>query len=205
MLLYVSIILLAQIIIGLLNHLYNPMNLSWLEYSFFTFYMIFLAVVVDALVATIIRKMPEKWFSFTKKKYQVSEKEQKIYMKLGVRKWKDHIPELGSFTKFSKSRVAKPNSPKYMKRFILEVCYGITIHLWSVPFSFLILLGDYKLYTGNSNIWLTIGLPVAIVNAILILLPAFVLRFNLPKLVNIYQFALKRYEEQKNSGGANNE
>lgn len=199
MLLYIFVILIAEVIIATLNYYLNPSDYDWFFYTFYTLYMIALAIVVDGLVAFVIRRLPNKWFSYKAKRYQVKEKELKFYMMLRVRKWKDHIPELGMFTNFSKNKVAKPNSPKYMKRFILEVCYGITIHLWSVPFSFLILLGDYRLYMGGSNLWLTIGVPVAIINAILIVIPAIILRFNLPKLVNIYEHSVKRIEELNNN------
>ena len=63
------------------------------------------------------------------------------------------------------------------------------------------MLCDYKMYSGQSNLFLTVALPVAIVNAILILLPAFVLRYNLPKLIRLYEFKRK----QKENGELKNE
>ena len=50
------------------------------------------------------------------------------------------------------------------------------------------------MYTNGSNLYLTIALPVAIVNAVLILLPAFILKFNLPKLIRLYEIALRKNE-----------
>jgi hypothetical protein len=110
----------------------------------------------------------------------------KFYNFIKVQKSKDYVPELGNFTGFHKNKVANPFDNEYIARFILEARYGIAIHFYSVPVSFLLILLDWKMYIGQSNIWLTIALPVAIINAILIVLPAFVLKHNLPRLLRIY-------------------
>ena len=113
-------------------------------------------------------------------------------------KWKEHVPELGSFTGFHKNQFTNPFDNEYVSRFILEARYGVAIHLFSVPAAFLIILLDWKMYTGQSNIWLTICLPVAIVNAILIVLPAFILKYNLPTLVRIYNNNLEKEKRKLN-------
>ena len=114
-----------------------------------------------------------------------------------MNKWKEHVPELGSFTGFHKNKVANPFDNEYIARFILEARYGVAIHLLSVPFSFLLLLADYNMYTGHPNLILTILLPVAVVNAILIVLPAFILKFNLHRLVKIYDSNIRMEERRK--------
>ena len=187
MILYLVIIALGMVATATLNIFLNPLyHDKWWLYIIFTVGFVVLAIIVDALVAIIIRKMPEKWFQKDKGLFHTGEKELKFYTALKVQKWKDFIPELGSFTGFHKNRVANPFDNEYIARFILEARYGIAIHFYSVPASFLIILADWKMYTGQSNLWLTIGLPVAIVNAILIVLPAFILKYNLPRLVRIY-------------------
>ena len=135
--------------------------------------------------------MPEKYFDYHKKIFNASKKRIKFYESLGVKKWKDKVPELGCFTNFRKNKIASPNDPEYIRRYILEACYGVIIHYVSCPVSFVILLFDIFMYTGKSNMYLTIALPVAITNAILILLPSFVLRYNLPKLIRIYNMKTK--------------
>ena len=96
------------------------------------------------------------------------------------------------FTHFRKNKIEDPKNPEYLRRFILEACYGVIIHYVSLPLSFIIMLFDFKMYTGESNLFLTVALPVAIVNAVLIVLPAFILRYNLPKLIRLYEISLKR-------------
>ena len=187
MILYLVIIALGMVATATLNIFLNPLyHDKWWLYIIFTVGFVVLAIIVDALVAIIIRKMPEKWFQKDKGLFHTGEKELKFYTALKVQKWKDFIPELGSFTGFHKNKVANPFDNEYIARFILEARYGVAIHFYSVPASFLIILADWKMYTGQSNLWLTIGLPVAIVNAILIVLPAFILKYNLPRLVRIY-------------------
>ena len=187
MVLYSIIIVISMIVTSVLNILFNPLyHDQWWLYIIFTLALTIIVILVDALVAIIIRKMPEKWFQKDKGIFRTSEAELKFYNFLRVQKWKNYVPELGSFTGFHKNHVANPFDNEYIARFILEARYGIAIHFYSVPASFLILLLDWRMYSGQSNIWLTIALPVAVINAILIVLPAFVLKHNLPRLLRIY-------------------
>ena len=102
------------------------------------------------------------------------------------------MPILSVFTNFRKNHVVDPKNPSYLSRFLLEACYGIVIHEITIPFSLLILLIDYRMYAGASNMWLTIGIPVFVINALLSLMPAMILRYNLPKLSRLYEKASKR-------------
>ena len=187
MVLYLIIIVISMAITATLNILFNPLyHDKWWLYIIFTVGLTIAAIIIDALVAIIIRKMPENNFQKDKGIFRTTEGEMKFYNFLKVQKWKDHVPELGSFTGFHKNHVASPFDNEYIGRFILEARYGIAIHFYSVPASLLVILLDWKMYIGQSNIWLTIGLPVAIINAILIVLPMFVLKHNLPRLLRIY-------------------
>lgn len=199
MLLYSIIILIAMAITITLNCFFNPLyqDKFWI-YIIVTVVAVIIAVALDGLVAFVIRKMPEKWFSKDKGIFKTGPREFRFYKFLRVNKWKEHVPELGSFTCFHKNQFSNPFDNEYVSRFILEARYGVAIHLFSVPFSFLIPLMDWKMYTGQSNLWLTIGLPVAIINAILIVLPAFILKYNLPTLVRIYNNNLEKEKRKLN-------
>ena len=193
MLIYSLIIVLGGISIALLNIFFNPQfaDKPWV-YALLTLGLIITVILIDGLVAFLIRRLPEKWFKEEKGILKTTKFELKLYNFLHVSKWKEHVPELGSFTGFHKNKVTNPFDSEYLARFILEARYGAVIHFASVPTSFLVLLLDVWMYTGPSNIWLTIALPVAVVNAILILLPAFVLKYNLPKLQRLYQVSLAK-------------
>ena len=196
MIAYLIVILVTLVATCLLNIFFNHCYDQWWIYLIATLAFALLAFLMDALVAIIIRKMPEKYFQKDKGIFHTSEKEIKFYMAIKVNKWKDYIPELGGFTNFHKDKVLNPFDNEYIARFILEARYGIAIHIYSVPASFLILLADWRMYTGQSNLFLTIGLPIAFVNAILILLPAFILKFNMPRLIRIYEGNLRAKEKK---------
>ncbi|MCR5692787.1 MAG: hypothetical protein K6G74_02300 [Bacilli bacterium] len=193
MLVYSLIIVLGGISIALLNIFFNPQfaDKPWV-YALLTLGLIIMVILIDGLVAFLVRRLPEKWFKEEKGILKTTKFELKLYNFLRVSKWKEHVPELGSFTGFHKNKVTNPFDSEYLARFILEARYGAVIHFASVPTSFLVLLLDVWMYTGPSSIWLTIALPVAVVNAILILLPAFVLKYNLPKLQRLYQVSLAK-------------
>ena len=197
---YLIIILIAMTIIAISNIIFNNTE-PWYIYVIFTCAFTILSVLIDGFVAWVIRSLPEKWFDYHKKIFNPGNKANKFYKVIQVKKWKEKVPELGMFTSFRKNKISDPNNPEYLRRYVLEACYGVIIHYISVPFGFLIMLCDYKMYSGQSNLFLTVALPVAIVNAILILLPAFVLRYNLPKLIRLYEFKRK----QKENGELKNE
>lgn len=207
MVLYLIIIAIGVISVASLNIFLNPLyHDKWWLYIIFTLALTIIVILIDALVALVIRKLPEKWFQKDYWFTRTSEKELKFYTFLGVQKWKDYIPELGSFTGFHKNKVVNPFDNEYIARFILEARYGIAIHLMSVPTSFLIILLDWKMYLGQSNIWLTIALPIAVVNAVLIVLPAFILKYNLPRLLRIYNnnIELQKQKEARRKAKENN-
>lgn len=178
-------------VVSALNIAFNPAH-EWYVYVLAVIGFTVLAVAVDGFVAFVIRRMPEKYFDYRRRIFKTSEKSMKFYDMIGVKRWKDFVPELGMFTNFRKNKIRNPGDPQYLERYILEACYGIVIHYASVPTSFLLILFDFGMYSGNSNLWLTVALPVAIVNAILILLPAYILKYNLPKIVRLYELRKKR-------------
>lgn len=143
-------------------------------------------IAIDGISAFIIRRLPEKWFSYESRLSSVSKRECDLYQRLGVRKWRTKVPELGIFTGFHKDKVAEPGSNDYIKRYILEANYGAVIHIAGVPLGFLII------FLCPLSWAVRFGIPVAIVNAVLCLLPAFVLRYNIPKLLSLMRMNERR-------------
>lgn len=197
MLLYLIIVLISGTIMFLLQLFCNPMHLAWWAYLLWEIIFIVAAFLLDALVALIIRRcMPEKWFEPHKKFFHTSRAEMKFYNLIKVGLWKNFIPEWGGFTHFRKNKVASPFDNEYIGQYMLEASYGIAIHLFSVPFSFLIIFLDWRMWSGG-NLWYTMGIPIALMNAFLIVLPAFVLKYNLPRLIRIYDGNVRL--QQKNA------
>lgn len=187
---YCITILACMAIIAVCNILFAPFGLSvWQNILAVTFSTV-AVIAVDGIFATIIRRaFPTKWFSHEKKIFQVSKKEQRFYDKLGIKKWKDKVLELGAFTSFRKNKVREPNNNEYISRFLLENNYGFIIHIACVVLGFLIIFMLPLKYA------LCFGVPVGIVNAVLNLLPAFILRYNTPKLMTLYKFNARKAQK----------
>ncbi len=143
---------------------------------------IFIVIIIDGVTAAISRALPTKFANFNSKIFLVSKSEKNFYDKLRIKKWKEKIPEIGHFTGFRKNSIAEPKNPDYIKRFLVEICYGEIGHLVSVFTGFLLLLLPWF----NPH-WLAISLVISIVNGILNLLPVFVLRYNSYSLLLIYK------------------
>lgn len=185
MLLYLIIIFISSCVIA------GVVALSFSESFLLTFGVTWAAigiiVVINAIVATIARSLPKSCADFNKKVFIVSSKEKGFLEKLKIRKWKDLIPEIGHFTGFRKNKIAEPNNPKYIERFLLECCYGEIGHFWSVIFGFLLLL-----FFFISDMWVAISIPVAVIAGVLNMLPFMTLRYNSYKLRILRTSLLKK-------------
>ncbi|MBQ3597553.1 MAG: hypothetical protein II988_07090 [Clostridia bacterium] len=166
------------------SHSFN----TFLNKFVITIIFTFLVILIDGLLAFIVRKLlPEKIFSIDKKQFLPSKKEIDFYEGLGIRGWKDNLLELGGqFTSFSKSKLISPFDSEYVKRFIIESNYGIAVHFCGIVFGFGILLLSPKKYV------LCIAMPVALVNVFYNFLSIFVLRYNLPKLHTLYRYCNRK-------------
>lgn len=143
-------------------------------------------LLVDGVSAFLIRRLPEKWFTYKVNFHKVGKKECKFYEKAGIKLWKDHIIELGMFTAFSKKHVSNPDSPEYIERFILESNYGVWIHFTGI----FIGLAIIPFYPEDLLLWMS--LPAAVINGIMNLFPMMILRYNLPRLERMRVLAEKK-------------
>lgn len=152
---------------------------------------IIIIILINGLTAAICRMMPLNCADFNKKIYKVSKKEKNFYDKLKIKKWKEKVPEIGHFTGFRKNKINEPKNPEYIKRFLYEICYGQLGHFISMFTGFLLILIPWF-----DMFWLAMSLYIAIIAAILNLLPLMVLRYNSYTLLLI----LNRLQRQnKNS------
>lgn len=187
--LYLSIIGVAALLISVFNIAFE--TAKWYCVIAYVIWCIALEFAMDGFWAIVINKMPDRWFGVDNPAYEVSELEMKIYKKLQVRRWKDKIWELGGLGGFSKKVLAVPNSPSYIKKFIIECNKGVLTHRLAYPIGFLVML------TVPGVCAYTVALPVAIVNLFLNILPTLALRYNTPKLKNLLARLKRRMEKQK--------
>lgn len=154
--------------------------------------LIVVLVALDGISAFLIRRLPEKWFSYKANFFKVSKKECKFYEHLGIKYWKDHILELGMFTSFSKKHVTNSESPEYFERFILESNYGSVIHFTGVFLGFLIL------FFYPRTLLFSMSLPAAIINAFMNVFPLMILRYNIPRLERMRAILVKKQQRTNN-------
>ena len=190
MVLYLSIIFIAMAIISILNICLGTYTFD--NYQLWVVMAVVLSTVVEIAISGIFSALteytPDKWYKPHRKFYQVSKKEQRFYEKLGIKRWKDLVLELGALGGFRKNKL-NGTSSQYMHKFMIESVKGMLGHILDMIMGFAVILVLPMKYA------LRIGLPVAIVGCFLNLLPTLVLRYNLPKLNAAYVRA-KRTEER---------
>ncbi|MBE6632215.1 MAG: hypothetical protein E7623_05880 [Ruminococcaceae bacterium] len=173
---YITVILIANLIIALSNCFVNEK--SFLFYLGLSIAATAEVIAVDAVTAFAIRRFPEKYFDVSTTVHS-PKWERCLYRRLSVKRWSSFVPELGVFTGFSKRKLESRDDKEYLARFILESNYGVYIHVANALFGGSILL----LPAGNIY---GIGIPVTAVNFLLSLMPAAILRNNLPMLQRLY-------------------
>ena len=160
---------------------FSSLTVLWLFISFAS------VLLPSLFVAIIIRLLPQSWFDYNKKVYHVSEKEKNFLVKLGVRKWKNKIPDLGSTVNFKKNELKNSKNTEYLKKFIQETCYGEMLHI------FCIISALVSLLFVSRNIFLTMALPIAIIYSMINIPSILIQRYNRPRLIK----QLKRLERNR--------
>lgn len=147
------------------------------------------AFFADAVCALATRWcVPERKMNPFARVWKVHHFERRFYVKIGIRRWKDKIPETGGLlVGFSKSAVADRHDNTYLLKFLKETCYAELMHIISIPCGFLVLLLTLA-WDSIPHFIAWFGLPVAIVNAVLQLLPIFVQRYVRPFLLSAYRY-----------------
>ena len=187
--LYLSIIGVAATAICAINIALG--TAAWYEVLAAVAWCVALNFACDGLIAFLIHKIPDRHFGADKRLFRVSAREQRLYLRLGVKRWKDKIWELGGLGGFSKKRLAEPGNPAYVEQFIIECNKGVLTHRLSYPVGFLLML---TLWNACA---FTIALPIACVNLYLNILPTIALRYNTPKLKSLLERLLRK--EQRRS------
>lgn len=189
---YILIVLTTAILTSLINGIFFTgfLGMSVGKIIFYTIFHIIAVIGIDAIFAFLIRRLPSKWFKKDCGLFKIFKWERKYYERIGIKNWKDKIPEWGKLTSFSKSKLENPNDNTYVSRFLLECRYGELIHLVGMLLGFLII------FILPIKYCLNFAIPVAIVNAFLNYPSYAILRYNRPKLLVLFE-RNRRLEERK--------
>lgn len=187
---YVIAILVCMALIFAANAVFlTPLSaLSCADILLWLVLSVIFAMAADTVAALFTRYvLPKKYFDPRRKRYVSFSWEKSFYSRIGIRCWKDKIPETGGILiGFSKSRATDLKNNEYVFKFMEETCYAEVMHIWSVP------LGFVTLILCPAPLRMTVALPVATVNAVLQLLPVMVQRFIRPQLMRVYRRNEKR-------------
>jgi len=191
--LYLALILISSALITLINTAVAGFGTAvFLEILLTVTAAIIAVFIIDALAALFARRLPERWFLPEARLFGVGKREIAFLRKTKINLWKRVVPEWGCFTGFHKDKLRSSSDSEYLGRFLIESNYGVLGHILGALRGFLILLIP-QLQP------LSVALPVALINALLSLLPTAVLRFNTPALRRLYRRSLKLSEKRNES------
>ena len=182
---YLLTILSSMAVIAAFNLLVPAEGLTAIPVFFYVTMLTVAVILWDGIMAALIRLLPEGWFAPDKRLFAVGRREGRLYQRLGVKYWKEFVPDLGCFTHFPKKSLLAPTDPAYTARYLLEAAYGIVIHAANA-------VGGLLILPIFPSVALRIALPVVLVNALLSLLPFCILRQNFPRLLRLHRHNQKR-------------
>ena len=178
---YAAVILISDLLILALNYFLRGGGLPALgQAALASFGGTVIVIAVDGLFAFLLRRLPGKWFAPGARLFRVGKKERTFLGKLGVKRWKNLVPELGCFTGFHKDRLGDPRDGERLGRFLLESNYGVVIHLENALCGLSLPLFPFL---RPFSVWF----PIYFVNFVLHLLPVAILRYNTPPLRLLYK------------------
>lgn len=156
--------------------------------QFFLFVLI--ACIVGSICFVIGELLPRKNFDYTSFPYKPFrwERNGDVYLRLGIQKWKDYVPDMSKYVKtmFAK-KIVSPRDPEYTRRLILETCVAETVH-----FVMILISPIFQMYMNE-----TAGY-IATIAYILGNLPFILIqRYNRPRLVRLMEKQIAAAERLK--------
>lgn len=141
-------------------------------------------IAINAIAAVVCAKLiPDKAYVKDNKLFSSSKEECRFYERIGIKKWKDKILELGKLNNFRKNKIDSFDDPKYAEKFIVENNKGFMTHFVSI------ILGLPFIFVMPVRYWLPMTLPLSITSFLLNVMPLFILRYNMPRLKTLLKYA----------------
>ena len=158
--------------------------------AYYPFLIIATFLGLNIVVSMLTRVIPQDKINIHSWCFKTFKSERKLYESLGVKKFKDKIPDMGGvLTGFSKSELVSAD-PRYLEKFIKETILGELSHLLGIlccVFIFLI-FNEYVL---------NFALPLFFLNTYFNIMPLIVQRYNRPKLYRIYERQLSHKNQKE--------
>ena len=139
-------------------------------------------ILVNGVLALLIRSLPSKLFDETRRLYRVIPCEKRLYKKLKIYHWKNILPQAGWMTGFSRKQLPKTIKLTYVEKFIWEICCSMFGHTIMALMGLLApLLAFFPWMDGNKELLWGLG----ILHFIIQLLYVMIQRYNLPRFIKI--------------------
>ena len=161
-------------------------------------YLLTLLIIpgVTFLLAFLFGLLPNSFYNPFKKMFKVYKWEAKFNEIIGVRKFKERIPEVGkALTGFDKSKVDNPNDPEYLYMFLTENTKGSFLHAISIIWGFISIIPLYFIF--RDYFVLSMAIPGICINTFYHYLPLVTLRYLRPRLIKLYNISLKKKERRE--------
>ncbi|MBQ8468473.1 MAG: hypothetical protein IJ542_01815 [Clostridia bacterium] len=142
------------------------------------------------VVSVVVRLLPKAIYNPKNKLFAERKNEPKLFEKLGVKKWKDSIPEAGGISGFSRNHLYDPRNPEYIRRYIIEGCIAEALHTLSICWGIIALLFIRR------ELILPMGAPLVLFNFFVHIFPLVIQRYMRPRLLRTLE-RLTKLEERK--------
>jgi len=100
---------------------------TWLLTLLNTAFWLTLHYGFAGLITHLPKSLQSQWFDYRRPRFQVSGKEMAWYRKIGLPKWKDHLPQFNR--DFDKRHLRKNLSAEYLETFLFNTCRAEVIHV----------------------------------------------------------------------------
>jgi hypothetical protein len=112
--------------------------------------------------------------------FKVHKWERHFYQFLGVRRWKEILPDVSAIKNKPKNKIEDTGSPEYIRGYLVESCIGDLVHIFCLVFANVVVFMfpfQYAIY---------FAIPCLIINVVLNVMPLMALRYNREVLARLY-------------------
>ena len=164
------------------------LDFSWK--TLLNFLIVAAIVCLPALVISVlVRFVPKSIYNPNNKLFNVRKKENKLYEKLKIRKWKEKVPEAGKLGGFEKDKLASPKDPEYLRKFLVESCIAEAIHSLSIWWGIFSLI-FVNMCVPKAAVF-SLGLPLVFFNVMVHIMPVMIQRYIRPKLMRALEHVVR--------------
>jgi len=188
----IAIFLFAVAVVWTTNALFGPLDFA--DTTLWLWANIFFQLLLSGACALLFCKiLPKNIYASDKRLSKTLPFEKKLYNFLRVKKWKDRVLDTSKISGFSKKNLSETPSAEYLEKFVREANSGWVEHVASA------ILGFALVFACPKDAWLTIGLPVAAISALLNLMPVCSLRYTIPRLLAALKMQKRKEERAANA------